>query len=255
MDPEKMGKFEMLERTSGLNVVKYDDLRKSKIVYKNDINFLSLSDFTAKEIDLLMFIFALCKDRYNNVIQVNYKDVRKCIKGNSHLTKNELHEIIENVSRKYITMYFFTRYNNTTTNVSIFSFITSNKDEQLLSFKVNPDFLYLFNEIDGEFFTFKSIEELSYIKSKYAKMLHKLLSQWRYIGKLTINYSDLKETLMSAAVENKKFNMKLKTVVQELNETNLYQNLKCEFIRGNSRNIESVIFTFKKEENSLEDDE
>lgn len=145
------------------------------IKYHNDLNKISFSGFTEKELNLFFTLCFKAKDIGGSEVKITFSELRELTNGDVNLPR--FLKTLKSTYDKLIVIPF-----NYYTETGYGAFVLFNKyfideKEQTISIRISEEFKYLLNDLLGNFTRFDLLEFVS-LKSVYSKNLFKLLKQW-----------------------------------------------------------------------------
>jgi len=163
------------------------------VKYDNKVNSLALSGFSAVELNLFMLLCSKTKDKGQELIELNYRDLKRLL-GLEKQSDKYFHEELYKMSSK------MTRINGNFKNdkkfvaFNLFSTFSGDLEEKTLTVRVNVDFEFLLNEITKNFTRFEFAEFVK-LESKYSKNLYRLLKQYRKTGTYRVEADKFRELM------------------------------------------------------------
>ncbi|MEJ7220836.1 replication initiation protein [Staphylococcus gallinarum] len=218
------------------------------VVYKNEMNLVPLRKFTSTEINLF---FAMCnklKEQDDNVLSIPFEDLKE-LSNYSSETRN-VNRFVEELERVYSKMLNLTYTQRTATKITKFVLFYKYEidiEERTLQIATAPDLKHVLNNITSDFTKF-DLQEMTHLKSSYAKNMYRFLKQYKHTGYLKMSIEEFREKLDIA----KSYRMNnidtyvLKPVIKELGS--IFKNLNINKIKAKKgRKIEWIEFTFEPE--------
>ena len=164
------------------------------VKYKNDISELPLEGFTASEINILMTLFYLCKDKETEVIRINYDYLEGLSQFQGKSRKRFLEEL-HNTARKLRLLSIDQTKDDG--GFIIFNFFqTFESFDTYLEISVNKDFTYLLNRFELGNYTSFELAEINSLKSTYSKNMYRLLSRYSDTGWMKIKMDSFRRKLV-----------------------------------------------------------
>lgn len=219
------------------------------VKYNNNFNNISLRNFNANELDILMAICSRMKEKGEEEITFHFDKLKKLINYSDNTsatfvkdlesTYDKLISIKLKVGdeRRFIKFVLFTRY-----SVDV--------DEKTVEIAVNKEFAWVLNELNVTFTAFELKEFIS-LKSSYAKEFYRRMKQFKSTGKWNISLEDFKR-IMDVPVNYRMCDIDvwvLKPIQKELKEKYGLKIQKTYNTKGRGRPaVSGFIFTFLKEE-------
>ena len=161
--------------------------------YNNNFNNISLRNFNANELDILMAICSRMKEKGEKEITFHFDKLKKLVNysdntsatfiKNLESTYDKLISIKLKVGdeRRFIKFVLFTRY-----SVDV--------DEKTVEIAVNKEFAWVLNELNVTFTAFELKEFIS-LKSSYAKEFYRRMKQFKSTGKWNISLENFKRIM------------------------------------------------------------
>ncbi|MGW7861294.1 replication initiation protein [Staphylococcus xylosus] len=218
------------------------------VVYKNEMNLVPLRKFTSTEIDLF---FAMCnklKEQDDNVLTIPFEDLKE-LSNYSSDTRN-LTRFTDELERVYSKMLELTYTERTATKITKFVLFYKYEidlEERTLQIATAPDLRHVLNNITSDFTKF-DLQEMTHLKSTYAKNMFRYLKQYKHTGYLKMAIEDFRERLdipnsyKMNDIDKRVFN----PIIKELGT--IFKDLNINKISAKkSRKIKWIEFTFEPE--------
>ena len=241
------------------------------VKYHNDFNKVGLGAFNELEQNLLFGILVECRNKQDIEFELSADDLARFVKVRRNVTNDELFKMAFNLSKNFLKLDFRVvkrdgnricrGFFNLFDTLLVCSIEFDNHEilEKII-IKVNPDFVYLINQL-AEHFTQFELEEFIFLKGRYTKTLYRYLKQFRTTGIWRVSWDDFKMLLdIPKSYEMRDIEKRvLKPSVEQLQEPlNLFErartpfkNLKYKKIKGKGRgrggNVTHIEFTFDKQ--------
>ena len=241
------------------------------VKYHNDFNKVGLGAFNELEQNLLFGILVECRNKQDIEFELSADDLARFVKVRRNVTNDELFKMAFNLSKNFLKLDFRVvkrdgnricrGFFNLFDTLLVCSIEFDNYEilEKII-IKVNPDFVYLINQL-AEHFTQFELEEFIFLKGRYTKTLYRYLKQFRTTGIWRVSWDDFKMLLdIPKSYEMRDIEKRvLKPSVEQLQEPlNLFErartpfkNLKYTKIKGKGRgrggNVTHIEFTFDKQ--------
>jgi plasmid replication initiation protein len=218
------------------------------VVYKNEMNLVPLRKFTSTEINLF---FAMCnklKEQDDNVLIIPFEDLKE-LSNYSSKTRN-VNRFVKELEHVYSKMLNLTYTQKTATKITKFVLFYKYEidiEERTLQIATAPDLKHVLNNITGDFTKF-DLQEMTHLKSSYAKNMFRFLKQYKHTGYLKMDIDDFREKLdiPKSYRMNNIDTYVLKPVIKELGS--IFKNLNINKIKAKKgRKIEWMEFTFEPE--------
>lgn len=258
-------------------------MNENEIVkYHNDLNELVFPDFKEQENNIFFSIVSKMQEKKDEVVIFSVAEVSKffgsaypkeilawMLKKMAHTMKTKgfvhISKIGKTTSTNYITM-FPTFTIETEPNEKFRDDPMLKEALKELRVRINPDFIYLFNKLVGNFTAFELAEFIA-LSGKYTKTLYRLLKQFRRTGIARFEWSefvrilDIPENYRQIDIDARI----LKPAIKELTkERNLFDQKRIPFInlayektkekgtKGRGGKVIGIVFTFKPENIELQ---
>lgn len=216
------------------------------VVYKNDLNLVPLRDFNSVEINLFFSMCNRLKEKSTNELVIPFEELKELSNYEQTEKKrfiNDLKHVYDKVLRLTYTEYSGLSFKK----FVLFTAYEVNAEDETLTISVNPKLKNILNELTNNFTKFE-LNELTNIKSSYAKNMYRLLKQYKHTGYFKIQIDDFRERLDIP----KSYRMTnitdyvLKPIIKEL--TPIFKNLNINKVKARKgRKIEYLEFIFDAE--------
>ena len=218
------------------------------VVYKNEMNLVPLRRFTSTEINLF---FAMCnklKEKNTTKLRLTFNELKE-LSNYSPETRNinRFAKDLDDVYKKMLELTIKYEDDGIIERFVLFNHYKINKIEQYLEISTAPELKHILNEITGNFTKF-DLQEMTQLKSSYAKNMFRLLKQYKHTGHFKIHIDDFRERLdipksyRMTDLDTKVF----KPIIKELGF--IFKNLNINKIKARKgRKIEWLEFTFDAE--------
>lgn len=223
-------------------------MAKEIVKYNNNLNKVSLKNFTKQDMNLFYAICVKMKNKGTDTVVLSFSEIKKMI---GYKRSNE--RFVEDLTKmllKLQTCNGILKNGKKTRIFTLFPVFDFDEDDKLLEINIANDFVYLLNDVAQEFTSFE-FKEFCKIKSSGAKTLYRILKQWKTLGKTNIIApNDLREQF-SVNYENKRLMRDvIKPSVVEINENGYFKNLTVETVyeRRQGRPVKGYIFHFDPED-------
>ena len=163
------------------------------VKYNNNFNNISLRNFNANELDILMAICSRMKEKEEEVITFHFDKLKKLVNYSDNTSATFIKDLESTYDklisiklkvgdeRRFIKFVLFTRY-----SVDV--------DEKTVEIAVNKEFAWVLNELNVAFTAFELKEFIS-LKSSYAKEFYRRMKQFKSTGKWNISLEDFKRIM------------------------------------------------------------
>ena len=217
--------------------------------YHNDFNNIILTNFTERELDLLMAICFKLKNQSSNELNLTFEELKELIKYEDR-NIGKFIKLLDNAYSKLLNARIRFEDETQIDNILLFTRYKVSKLEKTVLIKVNEEFKYLLNELTSNYTKFE-LEHFTSIKSNYGKLMFKLLKQFDSTGRREFKIEDFRELLdIPASYKMAQINARVFTEsnIEELEK--VFKNLKIEKIKNrNERNVSRIVFTWDKIKN------
>ena len=153
------------------------------VKYHNDFNKVGLGAFNELEQNLLFGILVECRNKQDIEFELSADDLARFVKVRRNVTNDELFKMAFNLSKNFLKLDFRVvkrdgnricrGFFNLFDTLLVCSIEFDNYEilEKII-IKVNPDFVYLINQL-AEHFTQFELEEFIFLKGRYTKTLYR----------------------------------------------------------------------------------
>lgn len=228
---------------------KMEELMKEVVKYHNDMNKISFSGYTEKELNLFFSLIFLAKEKQERELTIPFSQL-KDLASNDDRNRDRFIKNLININEKLIKMSHKIEIDNTIHIFSLFNTFSIDKTNDELRVQINKMFVYMINDLIGNFTKFDLLEFVE-LKSSYSKNLFKLLKQWETLKSREFTIQEFRSLLnIPESYRMSIIDLKVLTpIMKELPE--YFPNLKFEKIK-NGKRVVSIKFSWKskKEFNS-----
>lgn len=161
------------------------------VYHHNDLNTVPMGRLTADELDLFFTICATVKEKGTDEITLTFDKIRQ-ISQFSQTSNTVLANALKSTNKKLLNMDFTIETEHKIVQFVLFTMFEIDKQKQTLKVSVNTPFVYLLNDLTGNF-TMYELKEFIRVKGKYSKMLYSLLKQYRKKGYFFIDINEFRE--------------------------------------------------------------
>lgn len=232
-----------------------DNLKRYDLVkYDNKINTFYFRNLNAKESDLLFSILLCLKDKnldYVEFPRIDFLNLAGIEKGNKQFRPKHLNGIFDKFTNLKISAELSS---GDFKMFPLFKLCAYFAKKDIIYFQINEYFIYLLNDLKSNFTQFQ-LRDFITLKSKYAKTLFRLLSQFKATGVL---YLDIESFYNLFDVDKEKYNRFTNIDQFILNPAlkeclQFFKNLKLEKIKEKRKIIAlKWSFTPQKEEDEIQ---
>lgn len=170
------------------------------IITHNDLNKISFPNFTKKELDFLYGTIISLYNKNGRSVRVSFSEIMKAVEL-EFINKTEadfapwLNSFTTKAAQVICPMYMIDKNNGELfARVPFFGSIAFSFDYKYIEFKINPDFKYILEKQKSEYTAF-SFGLFKSFKKKYDKLLFRLISQWKTVGKVYFEISEFKRLM------------------------------------------------------------
>lgn len=163
------------------------------VVYRNEMNLVPLRRFTSTEIDIFFTLCNKLKEEDTNRIVIPFSELKTLSNYYTRSQDRFLNEL-EHIYDKMLNLTYTERSGRNFERFVLFTGYKMNVDESYLSVSINPDLKHILNKITSDFTKFE-LQEMTQLKSTYAKNMMRILKQYKHTGYLKIKIDDFRERL------------------------------------------------------------
>ncbi|MGL5972021.1 MAG: replication initiation protein, partial [Cetobacterium sp.] len=211
------------------------------VSYSNDINKMSLGEFSEKEIDVFFTLILKSKKIENNIINITFQEISEIAnieKRSTTILKNIL-----GLNRKLKRLEGLAEISpNRYVNFSLFGDILTDTEQKTVEVNINPRFKHLLDDLLGNFTIF-DLKDLVSLKGHYPKTLFRLLKQWETTKKYHVSMEAFRQ-IMSIPESYKQTHIDqtvLHPAMKELEK--FFPKLKLQKLKKGVK-IDSLVFTW-----------
>lgn len=211
------------------------------VKYHNDLNSLSMRQWSTDEMDLFFSIVNRIQDKGTQLLELDTNDLK--ILANSEQRAYRWVDTIEKFTNKAMNLV----YKEDTPDVlyvsRLFSRFKYDKNTDNLEVKVNDDFEYIVNKLTVNF-TVYELAEFTSLKSTYSKTMYRILKQWKSLGEKEFSIEQFRELLdipksYNTGMINKRI---IKAIEKELPK--YFNGLKIKAIKKNTQGTPVIAYRF-----------
>lgn len=218
------------------------------VVYRNEMNLVPLRRFTSTEINLF---FAMCnklKEKDTDTLKLTFEEL-KTLSNYSSETRNinRFTKELDEVYKKMLELTIRYEDDEVIERFVLFNQYKIHKKEQYLEISTSPNLKHILNSITNNFTKFE-LQEMTHLKSTYAKNMFRILKQFKHSGYVKIGIDDFKTRLdiPNSYQMNDITKRVLKPIIKELGS--IFNNLNINKIKSRKgRKIEYLEFIFDAE--------
>ncbi|MEB5794060.1 replication initiation protein [Staphylococcus hominis] len=218
------------------------------VVYRNEMNLVPLRRFTSTEINLF---FAMCnklKEKDTDTLKLTFEEL-KTLSNYSSETRNinRFTKELDEVYKKMLELTIRYEDDEVIERFVLFNQYKIHKKEQYLEISTSPNLKHILNSITNNFTKFE-LQEMTHLKSTYAKNMFRILKQFKHSGYVKLGIDDFKTRLdiPNSYQMNDITKRVLKPIIKELGS--IFNNLNINKIKSRKgRKIEYLEFIFDAE--------
>ena len=216
------------------------------VVYRNEMNLVPLRKFTSTEVDLFFTLCNKLKEQDTRRLEIHFDELKHLSNYYSR-SQDRFVKDLEHVYDKMLNLTYTERNGKSFKKFVLFTSYEVDVDEQHLAISVNNDLKHILNSITADFTKFE-LQEMTYLKSTYAKNMFRLLKQYKSTGYLKISIEDFRERLdIPKSYRMTDLNKNIfAPIINEL--SSIFKNLNINKVKAKKgRKIEWLEFTFEPE--------
>lgn len=219
---------------------KKTNAKKSNVVYKNDLNLVSMRKFNSKEMDIFYALCSKMRERGLKEVTFTFNYIRTI----ANYTAHDKQRFVEDLQETYKNMLQMIYKVETQDEIEYFVLFTGfriNTKNETVTISVNPRFEYILNNINSNFTSFELLHFTS-IRSTYAKTLFRMIKQYHSTGVFAIDIDDFKfifdvpKSYRMCHIDDKV----IKPAIKDLSE---FYNVTCEKLKD-GRRVKTLVFHF-----------
>ncbi|NLK09352.1 MAG: RepB family plasmid replication initiator protein [Staphylococcus equorum] len=216
------------------------------VVYRNEMNLVPLRKFTSTEVDLFFTLCNKLKEQDTRKLEIPFDELKHLSNYYSRSQERFIKDL-EHVYDKMLNLTYTERNGKSFKKFVLFTSYELNAEDEYLSISINNDLKHVLNSITSDFTKFE-LQEMTYLKSTYAKNMFRYLKQYKHTGYLKMDIEDFKERLdIPKSYKMNDINKRVfNPIIKELGA--IFKDLNINKISAKkSRKIEWVEFTFEPE--------
>lgn len=218
------------------------------VIYHNEMNMVSLKEFTHMELDLFFSLCNKVKEKDEKVITVSFKELQSL----SNYNKGSIQRFIKDLKSVYNKLLSITweyESDKVYEKFHLFNRYKIDKEAKTIEISVQRELKHLLNNITSNFTKFE-LEEFCNLSSSYAKNMYRLLKQFKTTGYFKIEIDDFRNRL--GIPDTYRMTNISQRVLKPINEelTPIFHNLQINKIKdkkGRGGKIKYIEFTFDKQ--------
>lgn len=222
--------------------------RHDIVKYHNDLNSITFYRFGSIDFDLFMSICSRVVDKGGEIVKIPFDELRKISGFNDHWSEEKFISCIDSMNLKQLLSNGRIETEKYIDRFILFPKLRIDKENRVLIVEPNKEYLYILNELRKNFTRFE-LQEFVGLDSKYAKILYRLLKQFKTTGLMRINLEEFKRIFaVPKSYSNKRIHDKIiKPSIRFLGKS--FDNLECKtmYERKPGRPVRGYEFTFTPE--------
>lgn len=216
-------------------------VKNELVKYHNDLNNLSIRQWSAEEMDLFFTVIAKIKNNGTDKLRLDAEEL-KVLTGTE--TRNSYwFNMLDQFTKKAISLYFSEKTESKSRVMTLFNYFEFNTDNRTLDVQVAPMFEYIVNKLTANF-TVYELAEFTSLKSTYSKTMYRILKQWKSLGEKEFNINQFKELLdvPKSYTSNNIQQRVIKPIEKELPQ--YFTGLKIKPIKKNTQGTPVIAYKF-----------
>lgn len=222
------------------------------VIYHNEMNMVSLKEFTHMELDLFFSLCNKVKEKDEKVITVSFKELQSL----SNYNKGSIQRFIKDLKSVYNKLLSITweyESDKVYEKFHLFNRYKIDKEAKTIEISVQRELKHLLNNITSNFTKFE-LEEFCNLSSSYAKNMYRLLKQFKTTGYFKIEIDDFRNRL--GIPDTYRMTNISQRVLKPINEelSSIFNNLQINKVKdkkGRGGKIKFIEFTFDKQITSI----
>lgn len=222
------------------------------VIYHNEMNMVSLKEFTHMELDLFFSLCNKVKEKDEKVITVSFKELQSL----SNYNKGSIQRFIKDLKSVYNKLLSITweyESDKVYEKFHLFNRYKIDKEAKTIEISVQRELKHLLNNITSNFTKFE-LEEFCNLSSSYAKNMYRLLKQFKTTGYFKIEIDDFRNRL--GIPDTYRMTNISQRVLKPINEelSSIFNNLQINKVKdkkGRGGKIKYIEFTFDKQITSI----
>lgn len=222
------------------------------VIYHNEMNMVSLKEFTHMELDLFFSLCNKVKEKDEKVITVSFKELQSL----SNYNKGSIQRFIKDLKSVYNKLLSITweyESDKVYEKFHLFNRYKIDKEAKTIEISVQRELKHLLNNITSNFTKFE-LEEFCNLSSSYAKNMYRLLKQFKTTGYFKIEIDDFRNRL--GIPDTYRMTNISQRVLKPINEelSSVFNNLQINKVKdkkGRGGKIKFIEFTFDKQITSI----
>ena len=128
------------------------------IKYHNNLNLVTLKDFTAREMNIFLTMCSIMRDEGIKDVEISFQDI-KTVTGSVFRKEEEFIKTLRTTNRKFLKFTCgFTTKDGKLVDYVLFPTFEIDPNKKVLKVAVNSKFSYILNEITKNFTVFTTVQ-------------------------------------------------------------------------------------------------
>lgn len=219
------------------------------VKYDNQMNSAELGGLNVVENNMFFAICREMRDKGDQLIVFSFNELREI--SNYKTRGDRFIKDLEGLYKKLSSITYTKRSSSEIDIFSLFNRFRIDIDKSIVEVTINPQFMFVLNNLKNEFTQFELAEFLS-LDSSYSKTIFRLLKQFKSTGYFVID----KEQFLSIVGAPKSYKTQSKIDQKILNPaikelSKYFKDLKLGKVKAKNKNkIQSYIFSFEPQSSS-----
>lgn len=213
------------------------------VKYNNQMDKVPLKKFNGVELDMLMALCSIAKEKGQEEIELTFDYIKELTKYKGK-DETQFFNDLTNVNKKLLGCNFHFKDKDEYVQFALFPTFRTNPKTKILKVAVNKEFSFLLNNLACNFTRF-ILNEFTNLKSSYSKECYRRLMRYKDTGLWHVTIDefrrllDIPKSYQMANIDTRV----LKPIKKELEP--LFENFKIEKLKGKYGRVTSIKFTFK----------
>lgn len=167
-----------------------------KVKFNSQLNTVIMKDFFSSELDIFYTLISKAKEQGSKDITLNYDELKKLTGYNKNITSKDYTKTLERFYSKLIALTFRFEDEDVIEKFVLFDKYKIKKSDNTITIRTSETFKFLLNKLDEiNKFTQFELREFVKMKSRYSKMLYRIIKQYRKSTWKTMSVDELKMAL------------------------------------------------------------
>lgn len=163
--------------------------------YHNDLNTINIPGLSPQEMNVFYGICGRIKENGDDLVRFSFSELRT-LSGRTRNTPKDFELFLINLNSKLVSISCKIieeddERGRVISQFNMFSIFKTYIDNEELEVKLNENFIYLLNELQSNYTTFR-FYDFFMLKRGYSKILFRLLSQYKSTGFFRISVEDFR---------------------------------------------------------------